>query len=182
MTHVAVTAVGVDRPGIVAAVTGVLKDEGCNLEDTSMTILRGHFAMMLVVEIPPDASPSLLEAALAPVGEQLRLVLTVRPVDEGTEERTGAAPAGEQWAVAVYGADRPGIVHAVATVLSGVGANITDLTTRVIGESGHPVYAMHLDVVVPAGVDAGALADHLSLTAAELGVDVSIHPAEADIL
>ena len=46
--HVAVTVVGNDRPGIVAGVTEVLFEQGCNLEDTSMTILRGHFTMMLV--------------------------------------------------------------------------------------------------------------------------------------
>ena len=48
MTHFAVTAVGADRPGIVAAVTGAFAEHGCNLEDSSMTILRGQFAMMLV--------------------------------------------------------------------------------------------------------------------------------------
>ena len=52
MGHYAVSAVGADRPGIVAAVTGVFLENGCNLEDTSMTILRGHFAMMLVVAAP----------------------------------------------------------------------------------------------------------------------------------
>src|SRR5438094_166616 len=50
--HFAVSAVGADRPGIVAAVTGAFLEHGCNLEDTSMTILRGHFAMMLVVAAP----------------------------------------------------------------------------------------------------------------------------------
>jgi glycine cleavage system transcriptional repressor len=49
MLRFAVSVFGRDRPGIVAAVTRVLADAGCNLEDTSMTILRGHFAMMLVI-------------------------------------------------------------------------------------------------------------------------------------
>ena len=39
--QVAVTAIGADRPGIVAAVTGVLVEHGANIEDSSMTILRG---------------------------------------------------------------------------------------------------------------------------------------------
>ncbi|MFL5879210.1 MAG: glycine cleavage system protein R [Actinomycetota bacterium] len=53
MARFAVSVFGRDRPGIVAAVSRVLADAGCNLEDTSMTILRGHFAMMLVVAGPP---------------------------------------------------------------------------------------------------------------------------------
>ena len=41
MPRFAISIFGRDRPGIVAAVTRVLADAGCNLEDTSMTILRG---------------------------------------------------------------------------------------------------------------------------------------------
>jgi glycine cleavage system transcriptional repressor len=37
MSRFAVSVFGRDRPGIVAAVTRVLADAGCNLEDTSMT-------------------------------------------------------------------------------------------------------------------------------------------------
>jgi glycine cleavage system transcriptional repressor len=54
MARFALSVFGRDRPGIVAAVTRVLADAGCNLEDTSTTILRGHFAMMLVVTGPDD--------------------------------------------------------------------------------------------------------------------------------
>ncbi len=91
MPHVAVTAVGVDRPGIVAAVTGVLVEQGCNLEDTSMTILRGHFAMMLVVDTPPGASAADLEDALAGPAEDFDLILAVRPISE----QVTASPGGE---------------------------------------------------------------------------------------
>src|SRR5206468_4555400 len=51
---------GRDRPGIVAAVTRVLLDHGLNLEDAEMAILRGHFAVMLVLAAPDDLD----EAAL----------------------------------------------------------------------------------------------------------------------
>ena len=39
-------------PGIVAAVSGALGEQGCNLEDSTMTILQGHFAILLVVTAP----------------------------------------------------------------------------------------------------------------------------------
>src|SRR6266481_3460631 len=53
--HVAVTAVGADRPGIVAAVSRVLYDIGGNIEDSRMAILGGHFAMVLIVALPQGA-------------------------------------------------------------------------------------------------------------------------------
>ena len=48
MSLLAVTLIGHDRPGIIAEVTAGLADLGLNIEDTTMTLLRGHFAMMLV--------------------------------------------------------------------------------------------------------------------------------------
>jgi hypothetical protein len=54
--ELAVTAVGADRPGIIARVTRVLYEHGGNLEDSSMTILGGHFAIMLLVDAPTDAA------------------------------------------------------------------------------------------------------------------------------
>ena len=41
MSRFSVAAIGADRPGIVAAVTGVLVQRDCNIEDTAMAILGG---------------------------------------------------------------------------------------------------------------------------------------------
>ncbi len=178
MPHFAISAVGADRPGIVAAVTGVLVDHGCNLEDTSMSILRGHFAMMLVVAGPEGLEPATLEEALAATAGRFELVVAVRPIDDSVPD----SPQGEAWNVAVYGADRPGIVHQIASMLAEAQVNITDLTTRLIGDDEHPVYAMILDVTLPPGLGGEELASRLEARATDLGVDCSVHPSEADIL
>src|SRR3954471_565436 len=106
MPHVAVTALGADRPGIVAAVTGVLVRHGGNLEDTAMTNLGGHFAMMLVVEVPDGESAEALEAWLVEEAGGLALTIAVRPIVESP----AGSPPGAAWAVSLYGADQPGIV------------------------------------------------------------------------
>src|SRR5688572_2041964 len=122
MPHVAVTAVGVDRPGIVAAVTGVLLEHGGNLEDTAMTRLGTHFAMVLVVEVPAAEGAAALEAALETETAAFELDVSVRPIAE--VDLTSVE--GTAWSVSVHGADRPGIVHRVATVLAEHHANIVD--------------------------------------------------------
>ena len=175
----AVTAIGTDRPGIVADVTGVLVAEGCNLEDTSMSILRGHFAMVLIVAAPDGLAPNALEAAIANAAGDL-------VVSVGAVEQAGAgAPLadGELWTVVVYGADHPGIVHGVATTLAERRINIVDLTTRVSGGGDdRPIYSMVIEVELPAGVDGAELERALAQRAAELGVECTAHPSEADIL
>ena len=178
MPHFAVSAVGADRPGIVAAVTGVLVDTGCNIEDSSMSILRGHFAIMLVLAGPEGLDAADLETALADVARDFDLVLAVRGIDDTVP----TSPEGDDWTVTVYGADRPGIVHQVTRLLADEGVNVVDLTTRVIGDADRPVYAMVIDATLPESVSATALGARLDELGATLGVECAMHPSEADIL
>ena len=178
MAHLAVSAIGSDRPGIVAAVTKVLLERGCNLEDTSMSILRGHFAMMLVVAAPAGVEPGALEAALAGPASELDLVVAVRAIDDDVPD----SPSGETWAVSVHGADRPGIVHRVTALLADAGANVVDLSTRLVGGADDPVYVMVLSVTLPPGADGEALGSRLDDLGRELGVDCRLHRAEPDVL
>ncbi|MEA3078572.1 MAG: glycine cleavage system transcriptional repressor [Actinomycetota bacterium] len=180
MPALAVTAIGADRPGIVAAVTAALVERGCNLEDTSMSILRGQFAMVLIVDAPDGVAASDLEADLVRATASLHLVVSVRPVEGSDGDAVGAADA---WTVVVYGADHPGIVYGVSSMLAGLGVNIVDLTTRVTGGDGAPpIYSMVMEVTLPAGLAPAELQRRLEATAAELGVECNLHPDEADIL
>lgn len=189
MARIAVTALGVDRPGMVAAVTGVLMEHGGNLEDSAMTILGGHFAMMLVVQIPDGQRPTDLEAALAVGVAHLGLTVAVRPVagppgdtgaGEGTDE--GEAESGATWSVSVHGADRPGIVHRVTATLAEHGANVVDLTTRVIGRPEQPAYVLLVRFTLGTATDESALAAELQELAGQLGVEIHARPDDADIL
>lgn len=180
MTHFAVTAVGADRPGIVAGVTRAFVEHGCNLEDSSMTILRGQFAMMLVVDAPQAVGVDELEEALAAPAAELELVVTVRPAAEPPEPSEPSDTGS--WTVSVYGADHPGIVHGVASLLAGRSVNIVDLSTRVVGSPESPAYTMILEVTLPPGADPRELEDALEAEAGELGVTCRLHPSEADIL
>jgi glycine cleavage system transcriptional repressor len=185
MAHVAVTAFGVDRPGMVAAVTGVLIDHGGNLEDSAMTILGGHFAMMLVVEIPDDQPAEALEADLAAGVRDLGLSVAVRPVVDAiveADDDAGGADPSSTWSVSVHGADRPGIVHRVTKLLAERGANVVDLSTRVVGDRSQLAYVLLLRITLPSTTDAETLADDLAMLATSLGVEVHIRPDDADIL
>jgi predicted amino acid-binding ACT domain protein len=80
----------------------------------------------------------------------------------------------------VYGADRPGIVHGIASVLADRGVNVTDLATQVTGAA-EPVYVMVLELslgeLAPADLEAA-----LGTAAEELEVDLSLRPLEAEAL
>ena len=167
MNELAITVIGPDRTGIIAEVSGALAGVGANLSDSTMTRLRGHFAMTLICTGPTAGD---VEKALAPLGD---LISTVRVV----EPETDAEVAGEPYLVSVHGADRLGIVAAVTRVVAAAGGNITDLSTRLTG----PLYVLIAEVDVPPGV-AGDLAARLAEAADELGVEVTLRRAESDLL
>lgn len=174
MAEFAVTAIGADRPGIVARITGVLYERGGSVTDSTMTILAGHFAMMLLVEIDDD--PEAIEAALAAATDDLGLRIRVASVDEGGE---GADIGPPTHTLTVYGADRPGIVAQASAALAEHGVNITDLRTRVLA-GGQDVYACVMEVAVPADVDAKSLAD--AVRGAVADTDVSVQPLDGETL
>jgi glycine cleavage system transcriptional repressor len=138
-----------------------------------MSILRGQFAMVLIVDAPAGVGASDLEGDLARATGALHLLVSVREVEGG-----GGSSVGEAgWTVVVYGADHPGIVHGVSSLLASLDVNIVDLTTRVTDDG---IYSMVMEVALPAGLDPSRL--RLSSTAANLGVECNLHPDEADIL
>ena len=166
------TVVGHDRPGIIAEATGLLAGLGANLEDSSMTLLRGHFAMVLVASADADAGE--VEAALAPLAADGGLAVSVRQVP--VEAPAGATGPG--YLLSVHGGDRPGIVSAVTAEVAAVGGNVTDLTTRLTGD----LYVVLAEVDLPPGADDAALAGRLRAVGAELGVQVSLRAVEPDVL
>lgn len=170
MTSLAVTVLGHDRPGIIADVAGTLALLGGNLEDSSMTLLRGHFAMTLIVNgVDADAVIDHMDFL-----REEGLIVSVLPVP------TAEAIAGvrDQYLLSVHGADRPGIVSALSGVVAVHGGNIVDLTTRL----GTTMYVFTAEVEVPAGTDITPMMTQLQETADSIGVEVRLQPADADLI
>lgn len=183
--RVALTAVGADRPGIVAALTGTLEELGCNLEDSTMSILRGQFAVLLVIAVPFGLDADAVESALAPVAARLDLVVVVRPVRGGVggSSTDGGGPEeAELYAFSVHGADRPGIVHRATTALGEAGGNIVDLATRLVGSDDQPVYVLTVTVAFAPGLDAGPAVAEACRSVEAFGVQCHAHRVEIDVL
>src|SRR5215217_3712430 len=160
MPTLAVSAIGLDRPGIIAGVAERLAAHGANVTDSRMAILRGHFAITLIVE---GAERAALDADLAQLGLEAYSVAEV---------------AEAAAVVSVHGADHPGIVAAVTGALADAGVNVCDLQTRLARD----LYVMIIDVAVPPEPGLEALDARLQAVAAEQGVALTLRPADADVL
>lgn len=177
MGFFSVSVVGRDRPGIVAGISRILFELGCNIEDSSSTILSGQFAMLLVVGFPGAASPEALDRAFAPVRSGMGLMVSVNALNEEDVSRE-KGPRGTPHILSVYGADRPGIVYRVTRELADRGVNVTDLNTQVVGSKERPVYVMVIEADIPDDFDMKGLEGALEGLRRELQVSISIRPIE----
>jgi glycine cleavage system transcriptional repressor len=129
------------------------------------------------VRLPSDASAGDLSARLDGVRKDLGLeALTVQGVDELASARPAASHI-----LSVYGADHPGIVAAMSAVLSRLGANITDLETRLTGSEEAPLYVMLMEVAL-GDADAAELERELREAASAAGVEVTLRELDAAAL
>jgi glycine cleavage system transcriptional repressor len=180
VAHFALSAIGRDRPGIVAGVSGALLRHGVNVEDSRMAILGGHFTMMLIVSAPEGQDVDSLRAELGRTQAELGLgALTLEEVADGQ----GFARPEPSHVVTVYGADHPGIVHSVAATLADAGVNVVDVATHLVAEEGEqPIYAMMMEVDLPEGLDPERLETDLRATADRERLDLSVRAVDAEAL
>ena len=70
-TRVVVTAYGLDRPGVLAAVTAELSASGANILDVSQKVLQGYFTLVLVTDLPDGLDLGAARDQLQSRGEAL---------------------------------------------------------------------------------------------------------------
>ena len=171
MNHFALTIVGRDRPGIVSQVTEILFKQGCNLADSSCSILGGQFAMILILGHPEFTDRKSFGDAFKPL-EDADLSVALRVLKPGGEVRSNIE--GDLCMISVYGSDKPGIVYRVANVLGEKQVNITDLNTKLVGTEERPVYVMVIEAALPEGVEEEDVDNWLAPIRNELQVGISV--------
>jgi glycine cleavage system transcriptional repressor len=172
LAHFAVTIIGKDRPGIVADTSQVLYSLGCNVEDSSCTMLGGEFAMILIVSHEKPFSKKRLEAEFAAQNMGVGLSAFIRTLKD--DEVCYHNPEGELCLVSVYGSDKPGIVYRITRELADRGVNITDLNTKLIGSPAEPVYVLMLEAALPQGMSVEGATQLLENLKKELSVEISV--------
>ena len=162
------TLVGKDRPGIVAHVTAALYEGEANLGETSMMRLGGNFTIMMMVQF--SGNTHALHDLVGGVAESLDLHLHIDHIEGHLHNHR--IPDVR---IAVYGADRAGIVAKVTGVLAEAGLDILELESDVAGTDAEPIYIMSIEGYAAAGVP--ALESALEIIRAA-GIDASLQPID----
>jgi len=170
MALLILSVVGSDRPGLTQAIASAVLSAGGNWLESHLSQLGGLYVGSVLVEA---GDVDALRAAVSAVDAQ-GLEVRIAPAVETS------GPEGQLVAFSLVGQDQPGIVHQVTAVLSGLGANIEALDTRLSVEphSGAPLFHLDARLRLPPALQAEAVKTALEDISAEIMVDISLTPAE----
>jgi glycine cleavage system transcriptional repressor len=175
VSKIAVFVIGPDRPGIIAAVSQVLFEQGCNLEDVSQTSLQAQFVGIFIATPGGGGREEGLLRALRERLDPLGLFVHLQTV-----AAAGAPPAqpSEPYVITTVGPDRAGLVAGITGLLAQHGANITNLKAVSRADRERQEFVMFYEVDIPAGTDRQAFRAALRERARELGLDVNLQHRE----
>ncbi len=171
----ALSAVGRDRPGIVADLAELIFESDCNLEDSSMTRLGGEFAVLLLLSGRASDCQQRLSTACKRLEWEKRLIVFFRPLEEEPRP-SGADGETHRYELAATGVDKAGIVARVARCLAEQGVNIVHMQTSTQPEPGHGtvIYHMRISLAVPSDVAETTLRDKLDRIADDLRIHIDL--------
>lgn len=172
MSNLVISVFGTDRPGIVASVSKVFFESGCDIRDVSQTTLQTEFAGIFVVASPAGPGPANIEDIIKKEIVSLGLDVFVKPM--GQLEEVDHPKGGEPFVITAMGPDRLGLVAGLTQIIAGFGVNIVNLKAIFRGGDDPRHNIMIYEVDIPYGLDQTAFRDALASRALELKLDLSI--------
>ena len=167
------TAFSKDRPGVVADITEVIYENGCNLEDSTMTSMLDEFAIILLFVGKGDSLKDQLLKECRRLEKEKGITAFIRSVEaEDKEKQINFFTK----TIIVEGIDQAGIVYNVSRFLANNNINIESLTSRRIAspESGTAIYFMEIKVQIPEEISLEHIENELSQVGEALNLDITI--------
>ncbi|MFO0589683.1 MAG: ACT domain-containing protein [Polyangiaceae bacterium] len=167
-----ISALGADRPGLVAEVTEYVHGHSGNVEDSRMAVLGAEFGILLLVSGTPEEIAA-IERDVAGLGEKTGLAIVTRRTKAPEEHRRAATIPCLITAEAL---DQEGIVRSVSRALCAVGVNIVSLETTAYEApvTGSPLFRLEARVDIPTGVTIGKVRKAMDVVAEQENLDIDV--------
>ena len=170
--YLVLSALGPDRPGLVAEVTSYVTERGGNIEDSRMVVLGGEFGVMMLASGTADE--------IGRIARDTAALHATTGLDISTRETKSAEE--HRWAqsipctVTCDAIDNPGIVRAVARALHALGLNIVSLetTTYEAPVTGSPLFRLEAQCDAPRGVTIAKVRAAMEAVAEREAIDVDV--------
>jgi glycine cleavage system transcriptional repressor len=168
-SHLVLTAIGPDKPGLVRAISSVVLGASASVEDSRMAILGGEFALIMLVS-GTEVAVSRVEREALLLESELGLKFLFKRTS-----RESHRPFIRH-AIRVTGVDRPGIVHAVTDLLAKRAVNVASLESRLsfAADTGTPLFDLEAELQVPSEATLAELRRELGALCQDENLDFSL--------
>lgn len=173
--HIAVSAVGSDRTGIVHELARVISDCGGSISESRMANLGSEFAMLLLVS-GNWHSLAKLETELKKLADSSGLIIHLKR----TEPRAARADM-LPYSVDVVCLDQTGIVSGLSGFFSSRAIDIAEVSTRVYpaAHTGAQMFAVQMIVNIPSRIHLAHLREEFMDFCDSLNLDAIMEPVKS---
>ena len=173
--HLAISAIGPDRIGLVHELSQKIADCGGNISESRMTALGSDFAILMLVSGNWHAVAR-IETELKKFAETAGITLQI--------SRTNERPVHEDrvpYSVDVVCLDQSGIVSALSGFFAARGIDVSEMNTRSYAapHTGAPMFGVYMIVNVPASIHLGAMREEFMDLCDNLNLDAILEPVKS---
>ncbi|MAD91848.1 MAG: glycine cleavage system protein R [Gammaproteobacteria bacterium] len=171
---IVISALGLDRTGIVQDLTKIILSCDGNIEESRMTTLGSEFAMLLLVS-GNWTTLNKLEKGLKKLEEEKNLTISIR--------QTGNKLINDNkmpYSVDIICLDQQGIVFNLAEFFSKQDVEITDVVTRSYSAAytGSTMFAVQMSISIPATLQISRLREEFLEVCDLLNLDAILEPVK----
>jgi len=169
--YLVITALGVDRPGIVNTITRHVSSCGCNIEDSRLAMLGEEFTFIMLLSGSWNAI-TLIESTLPLKGAELDLLIVMKR----TTAKPGVAMPATVW-VQVDVPDSPHLIERFTALFDAHNMNIAELVSRTQPARGDATAQLFIQITAhsPASQDASIIEQAFKALCTELNAQGSIN-------
>ena len=173
--HLAVSAIGSDRTGMVHELTRVITDCGGNIAESRMAALGSEFAMLLLVSGNWHALAR-IESELARLAESSALSVHLKRT-EPKAARADMLP----YSVDIVSLDQSGIVAGLSGFFASRSIDIIEVSTRSYpaAHTGAPMFAVQMVINVPGKQQVAQLREEFMDFCDSLNLDAILEPVKS---
>jgi glycine cleavage system transcriptional repressor len=170
-------ALSSDRVGLVAQITGIVREQGGNVEDSRMAALGSEFGIMLLVSGTDEQLQAIESNAAARCTDAGMSILARR-----TMPAAGSARDRAMARVTASALDHEGIVHAVADAIQRMGVSIATMQTTSYPAplSGAPQFRLDATLELPIGMSVDTVRAALAGVAERENLDVNVRESSPE--
>ncbi|MGB1880213.1 MAG: glycine cleavage system protein R [Gammaproteobacteria bacterium] len=170
----AVSAMGLNRPGLVESLVKGFRECGCSIAESRMAVLGDRFTMSVLLSGTWDAIAKIETLLSRLAKDQDVAVLAQRATTR--EPSHNLVP----YAVEVVAVDQVGIVHQIAQFFGRREINVEDMYTGTYAaaHTGTPMFSLHMTISIPTDISIAAMRSEFMDFCDQLNLDAIMEPVK----